>query len=630
MKKKYLFMILFIVIVFLSISNPSYAGSQKMKNLAFDVVLNEDGSMDVTENWNIRVSNTNTLFKTFQMDSSKYSGITNVIVEKDIGNNETRELKQIYSEMYHVTKDCFYALKNKDGKFEIAWGVGLDNSTQTVKYKISYKVLDAVKVYNDCTELYWQFLGTDNGIPVDKLTGTIKLPSAVKNIDNLRIWAHGPLNGEIQKIDNSTVKFTIDDLADETMVEVRLVTQGVELFTESTNRVNQNKFDSIIAEETEWADEANQKRDRARFINNAINIGSIVVALFLLTRFFKVINKIKNKPKLKPEVEYEYFRDIPDENATPGEAAFLYYFQGGRTSSHMGEIFSATILNFSLKKVLEFEQIPGEKVDDLKIKLNMEYDISNLKQDEAVIYSKLVDIARMYGQIFTIKDLRKYMKNHSESFVKALDRINDKVKEQQVTNGNYDEKNKFEGAKYSSIAGLYFFAAIFIIFFGFTIAMGVFVLSGACILNAIAWSIYASRFSGITQKGIDEQSKWKGLKKFMIEYSLLKEREVVELVLWEKYLVYATAFGVADKVMAQLKIAYPQLSQDELIGNYAYMHYMTHNRQSFITDLNKSMVSSYQRAYTSTYSSGSGAGGGFSGGGGGRRRRRPEWAEDNK
>ena len=36
---------------------------------------NSDGSMDVVETWNIDISDTNTLFKTFKRDSTKYTNI---------------------------------------------------------------------------------------------------------------------------------------------------------------------------------------------------------------------------------------------------------------------------------------------------------------------------------------------------------------------------------------------------------------------------------------------------------------------------------------------------------------------------------------------------------------------------
>ena len=66
MKKKIIFLsIIFITLMFMLffLENTSYAGSQTMNNLQYEVNLNEDGSANITEIWNIRVYDTNTLFK---------------------------------------------------------------------------------------------------------------------------------------------------------------------------------------------------------------------------------------------------------------------------------------------------------------------------------------------------------------------------------------------------------------------------------------------------------------------------------------------------------------------------------------------------------------------------------------
>ena len=104
------------------------------------------------------------------------------------------------------------------------------------------------------------------------------------------------------------------------------------------------------------------------------------------------------------------------------------------------------------------------------------------------------------------------------------------------------------------------------------------------------------------------------------------------MVLWEKYLIYATVFGISDKVVKQLEMVYPQM-QNLDNSTYTYMYLMSDKRFSdgFIGELNRSTNSAYT-AYQSAYhaahsssSSASGSGGGFSSGGGGRRRRWPEW-----
>ena len=103
---------------------------------------------------------------------------------------------------------------------------------------------------------------------------------------------------------------------------------------------------------------------------------------------------------------------------------------------------------------------------------------------------------------------------------------------------------------------------------------------------------------------------------------MLNEREVPELILWEKYLVYATAFGIADKVLKQLKIKYPEFSDDTYLNNTTYFYLMAHTdfNTSFVNSVSTSMQRAYQSSVaSSSSSSGGGFGGGFSGGGGGRR-----------
>jgi len=138
-------------------------------------------------------------------------------------------------------------------------------------------------------------------------------------------------------------------------------------------------------------------------------------------------------------------------------------------------------------------------------------------------------------------------------------------------------------------------------------------------INIIQTSKLIKRFDGYTQKGINEQVKWKAFKKFMVEFSLLKEKEIPQLVLWEKYLVYATAFGVADKVIKQLKISYPELNDTDTLNNMVLFSTLS-GPNGLNTRFLSSINTSTSHMYSSTYSSGSGGGGGFSGGGGGGRR----------
>ena len=65
--------------------------------------------------------------------------------------------------------------------------------------------------------------------------------------------------------------------------------------------------------------------------------------------------------------------------------------------------------------------------------------------------------------------------------------------------------------------------------------------------------------SKYTPQGQAEARNLVGLRKFLDEFTLVRERETVEAVLWKEYLVYAALFGLAEKVGQQLKDINPQL-----------------------------------------------------------------------
>ena len=95
----------------------------------------------------------------------------------------------------------------------------------------------------------------------------------------------------------------------------------------------------------------------------------------------------------------------------------------------------------------------------------------------------------------------------------------------------------------------------------------------------------------------------------MEDFSLIDEREIPELALWEKYLVYATAFGIADKVMKQLKTRFPELNDDSYINShYAVMHMASHSNMygnSFNKSVSAAEAYHAREVAASSYSSGS-------------------------
>ena len=630
---KRVYFILFLTFLFsIIILSPSFAGTQEWKSLNYDATVLSNGDMEVIETWNVYISETNTLFKDFNVDREKYSEIKDVRVSR-VDNGKEQFLSEIYEEQYHVDSGCYYGLYiNNGSKFEIAWNVGLDNSSDTRTYKIYYTVEDAIRVYNDCTELYWQFLGSENTMEGDNITGTIKLPKPVSNIEKLRVWAHGPLDGDISKVSNDTVSFKVDYYSGG-MLEVRVVTD--ENIYYINNTIKQNKLDSIIEEETKWAEEANARRKREAIGYGALIIGwlgsNIGVTILLITKAHKYLQMRKELDVIEyPKNELEYFRDIPNEkDATPARADYIYTFNRDDGNVNLSVVFPATILDLSIKGYIELK--PLEK-DEIEIIVKKDRSI-DLPSDEQVIFDLITKCCTHYKKdSITTKEFSKYTKKEYEMVhadMSLIDKYAEQFHESQK-NVDADRKKLYQmwNSKFSGyILGFWVFVMLFYLAFLFIpIVVMVLVCSIICVRNRNIIK------TCLTEKGYEEQNEWKALKKYLEDYSLLKERSVPDIILWEKYLVYATVFGISEKVLKQLKVDYPQFfdgTYDNYAGRYTYFSLLNNNSSfnSSFKSLERSLLSAYtsaNNAYSSAhYSSGSGGGGGFSGGGGGRRRRWP-------
>ncbi len=605
--------ILFISVIFLILTLISIKvkaddnSSLYLDKLKFDVTINEDGSMDVVETWNIDISNVNTLYKTFKADNNKYTSIKNVRV-KDVTAN--REFTQINEEMYHVTKNCYYGLINSKGDFEIAWGVGLDNRYATRTYEISYTVVDAIGKYNDYAELYWQFVGADFEVDADKITGTITLPSNANSEEDIKVWGHTEnLNGEIYVTDTNEIKFQVENFDAGRYVEVRVLfpTEMIE----STGRTyNENRYDDVIKEETKWANQANLRRKWEEIKDEVVATFVIFVILALCIIFIekavKYGKKLSSIKKYVPEQNLDYYRDLPEKDATPGEAVYILKEPYNAFSRHFGKIFSATLLDLKLKDYIDLRVEKTEKNKDKIYFKKLKESDSNLKGDE----KRILDFAyKAFGKEteIEIKTLEKYIEKHPAGVEALINGCQKAIESQLKESGIFDKKQKEEFSNYAGLSGVYYVFAIITLFWAFPLAI-------VLLINGLLCGSIKKRANVLTQKGVDSKEKWKGLKKYMEEFSLLNEKEIPAIEVWEHYLVYATAFGIADKVLKQLKTIYPNIDELDSINTSTYMYFMYHS--NFETSFSSSISSSI----SSSYSSATGGGGGFSGGG----RRWPE------
>ena len=112
-----------------------------------------------------------------------------------------------------------------------------------------------------------------------------------------------------------------------------------------------------------------------------------------------------------------------------------------------------------------------------------------------------------------------------------------------------------------------------------------------------------------TQKGLQE-----AFERFLKDFTLINEREPIEVALWDEVLIGATLFGKGEETLRQFKKFYPDYTfgsfDRDIYTSYWYLNHFSNNTYS-------SAIANSQSSAGYGGGASIGGGGGFSGGGSG-------------
>lgn len=486
------------------------------------------------------------------------------------------------------------------------------SSTNTSFY-MEYTVTDVVVVHNDIAELAWNILGTNYEDNIYDMEVHINLP---KEDPTLRVWLRGPLNGYIENKENQYAKITYSFLGARNAVSARLMFNK-SLVPSAIKYSGVNGKEHILKVEQEAALKANKERERIRLENNIVKGLTIGWDILLIVLIILCYRKKKNCDKTS--FHQDYLRDFPAEY---GPEIVGYLIDKKVDEKEM----SASILMMIEKQVLKAEQDPQKK-DNFTLMLQEErLDLltEQEKKLEVLLIKEIGD-----GSKVTLEQIKKYGKNanKAQKFINSYDSWISSVKQA-------GKKEEFFLSKVGvQVAGiLVSLLGTFLIFFlnaSFetnSILAYISVLAGFC---SIIW-FSTRRFR--TEKGALHYQQWMALKRFMVDFGTMNEKELPEIKIWGKYLVYANVLGCAKQLEKTMEIKMENMNlTEEQIANY-YMADSFSNNIYIMTSLTSSIrhsvasaVSSSRSSIASSSSSSSGGygggasfgGGSFGGGGGG-------------
>lgn len=487
-------------------------------------------------------------------------------------------------------------------------------SSRKKAFYIEYILKNVIVGHNDINELRLNLLDSSFNESLDSINIKVKLP---QEANDLRAWAHGPLWGNIKIDDNKEyVTFTIDEYGAYTAVDIR-ITFDKNLVTTS-KQTNVDKLSSVIDEETILADIANKEREEAKkqkeeqlkiiskkskeafFLSSTWLVGLAIMFI----QFYK-----KHDKEYESNFTNQYYRDFPS-NHSPEIIEYLMKKRISTTS------LSASLLNIIYKggfivkkKEVEKGLIKKKIVNDYELTLNDENLKEPLTENEIRLRSWLLSSFSLDNSFF-LSDL----KNTDSSYKEANEFVSEfeTWKRHVVVEA---EKELFYEQKSTKKLLLVLFGCIPFIIIPKYVDYSILVLLLAPI--SVAFIIYILTAKKRTKNGNELFLKWNGLKNFIKDFGSFSDRELPEIKLWEKYLVYAHIFGLADELRKQMEIKMPDLD-DNLNGMSSYDYMVLNNElsKSVTNSVNSAITNATSKIAESTSSSGSGSGGGFSSGGG--------------
>lgn len=479
-------------------------------------------------------------------------------------------------------------------------GVKMYNYTNkgTTIYYLKYMLKDVVVLHNDVAELYYTFVGKNFDDQIKQLHITVYLPG----IDsNARVWAHGPLNGDIQLVDNNKVVAAAAPLNANNLVDIRIVFNK-SLVPLATKLSNKDGLNTILAEEKVRAEAANQQREEAKRTGQIIT--TIIYSWLAGSVGFIIFVFFKYDFERKSSFQEQYFRELPEKY---GPATVEYLMNGTITELSL----SATLLDLIRKGKVKLKENQADKRVDYILSPGELNPNQTLSDDELFVFDWLItNVGKGELSLYHLQQISNHL-DQSEEFMKHYNSWKSLVTAKAKEEGFFEQVFviRLMGFLLALLGfGLYFLASPFgfsLIALQFVLALSIFII------------IYMILFSKKTVKGIEHYTKWKAFKQFLMDFGRFDEKVLPEIILWEHFLVYATVFGIAEKVAKQMKLKIEQMGVDaSLVPNYHMLFIYNHFSHEIIKSVSQVKTLSSRTIAESKHSSSGGFGGGFSGGGG--------------
>ena len=541
--------ILFLITIMLLFTTQVYAKSD-VYSIDMDIYLNKNGNIDITEKWDVKAEDGSEWFK--QIKNLKDIEITNYSVAMD-GDLLTEKDWDV-NEGLEDKKGRFGINKIDDG-VELCFGkYDYNRHTFTIKYTMTNVIFNT----NDAQVLIGKIVNPMPNHNFEKAKVTIS--SFYYFPDNLDVWGTGYKG--LAYVQNGKIYLSNEENPD----------MGEESYISVLVKFPSNTFETSKKDEAyETFEDVKKAFDEGTYDNRKASPWSFIIPLAIFGTATAGIIYLAHKNgygykgnKKIVEKEIPAFRDIPCKKD-------LFYANTLMKLNSFGYSATSIIGALILKWVKENKITFVKKTEVKTFKDKETYSIDMTKKvtfdnsSEQKIFDIMVEASE--DGILESNEFKKWARKNTAKFQTLFKEIEDAgINKLKSENHLYKRTSKEECS---------------------------------CI-NVMDDVVY------------EDSRELLGLKKFLKEFSEMDKKETIEVHLWDEYLMFAYIFGIADKVLEQLKKLYPEIIEQDT--NYYHTMYMA---STFASEA-VAAANAYS-AGGGGYSTGGGGGGGFGGGSSGGR-----------
>lgn len=565
--KKLFKMFLFTLSLFILFTISSKVNANSINKISMDIYIDDTGNANITEVWNCTTNQGTEVYHPYYNLGN--SEIKNLTVSE--GNTTYTTLSSWNTSGSLSSKAYKCGINKISNGVELCWGI---SSYASHTYTVKYTITNFVSELTDYQMIYWTLIPYDFSNAIGNVY--IKIHSSFKIADTIDVWGYGNTgtayvyDGYIEMQSNGRLP-----ISDYMTILVKFP-----LGTFNTNNHLNHDFNYYyeMAEEGAIHNDRNANKEEMNPFLTVFFYFCICVPFILIP--FTIILCIATSTKYNygPGGKYiskdvPYFRDIPCNNNL-----FKAYYLGYKYDiiKNKTDILGAIILKWLKDDLISIEKKETGtifKKEDSSIILNRTNPSAIQDKNEAKLFSMLQAASK--DGILESKEFERWC---SKNYSKIL--------------------NWFDTVISSEEQAL--------------LAEGSIVLEKEKRFKFFTRKVYT--YSPHLKESAVELA---GLKKYLLDYTLIKEREAIEVHLFEEYLIYAQMLGIAKTVAKQFKDLYPEIIEES--------HFTSYDNIMFIHMWSYSGISHAQSAQTraENYSSGgggfssSGGGGGSFGGGGG-------------